>query len=281
MLIDYHIHIEKTPYSKKRLIQYLEVGFKRGVKEFCITEHIHQFREVKSSLLKSVRKMVKTDIVDTWLYEHFTQSVEEYINFIESIKKEGYPIKVGCEVDYFEGEEKWIQSFIETYPWDFILGSVHWIKGLPASIDNPDYMNLWKDKVDNTYKTYFSLIKKAVLSGLFDAISHLDLVKLFGFRPTGNIHDLIEDTIATMTDKNIGTELNTAGLRRPVNEMYPSMEILKLCKNYGVYITLGSDAHRPEDVGKDFDKALIILKNAGYDKLSTFENRQRRNVPIF
>ncbi|MCK4255428.1 PHP domain-containing protein, partial [candidate division WOR-3 bacterium] len=152
MLIDYHIHLEKTPYSKNRLIQYLEVGSKRGVKEFCITEHIHQFREVKSSLLKSVRKMVKTDIVDTWLYEHFTQPVEEYINFIESIKKEGYPIKVGCEVDYFEGEEKWIQSFIETYPWDFILGSVHWIKGLPASIDNPDYMNLWKDKVDNTYK---------------------------------------------------------------------------------------------------------------------------------
>lgn len=87
MLIDYHIHLEKTPYSKNRLIQYLEVGANRGVKEFCITAHIHQFKEVKSLLLKSVRKMVKTDIVDTWLYEHFTQSVEEYINFIESMER--------------------------------------------------------------------------------------------------------------------------------------------------------------------------------------------------
>jgi len=280
MLIDYHIHLEKTPYSKERLIQYLERGFKQGIDEFCITEHTHQFREAKQFLLKSVRKMVNGDIVDAWLYEHFTQSVEDYINLVDSFKKEGYPIKVGCEVDYFEGEEEWIQSFVETYPWDFVLGSVHWIKGLPASIDNPNYTDLWKDKADDTYRAYFSLIKKAVTSGLFDAIAHLDLVKLFGFRPTSHLHDLMEAIVASMAEKGIGTELNTAGLRRPVCEMYPSKELLNLCKNYEIPITLGSDAHRPEEVGKDFDKAVQILKKTGYNKLSTFENRQRGEVSI-
>jgi histidinol-phosphatase (PHP family) len=278
MVLDYHIHIEKVPYSKDRLMKFLDTGLRRGVSEFCITEHIHQFHEAKSFLLRSIKRMRREDIVDTWLYEHFNESVESYINFIDYFKNKGYPIKLGCELDYFEGGEEWIRSFTDKYPWDFVLGSLHWVNGW--SIDNPDNIGLWENRVDDIYPKYFLLVKKAALSRLFNVIAHFDLVKLFGFQPDNSWQGIVEEVIKTIANNGIGIEVNTGGLRKPVKEIYPSKEILNLCKQYNVYITLGSDAHRPEDVGRDFGKAIRLLKQVGYNKVSKFKNRVREEISL-
>ena len=275
-MLDYHIHIEKTPYSREQLMKFLDTGLKRGISEFCITEHIHQFREAKSFLLQGIKRMCREDIVDTWLYEHFNESVENYINFIDYFRNREYPIKLGCEIDYFEGEEEWIHSFTDKYPWDFVLGSVHWVNGW--AIDNPDNVGLWKDEVANVYQTYFLLVKKAASSGLFDVIAHFDLVKLFNFQPKRSLKTLLETTVKSIADNGVGIEVNTGGLRRPVKEIYPGREILSLCKQHNIYVTLGSDAHKPEDVGRDFEKAIRLLKQVGYNKVSKFKYRVREET---
>lgn len=279
MLIDYHIHL-KGRYKREFLDKYIENGVNKGIEEFCITEHVHRFKEsidVPDNIIKKFGDNKDTNFMKEWWTERCTKTIDEYVNFIQGVKDEGYPVKLGCEMDYLD--EPVLESIVEDYPWDFIIGSVHWIQGW--GFDHPGREWTWKNKdIDLIYKKYFNLIKEAAKSGMFDVIGHFDVIKVFGYYPSGEWSYLIEEALKDISNNKIGIELNTAGLRKPIGEMYPNENILKKCKEYGIHITLGSDAHKPEEVGYEFVKASKLLDNIGYKYLTIYDNRKAILMPI-
>jgi histidinol-phosphatase (PHP family) len=105
-------------------------------------------------------------------------------------------------------------------------------------------------------------------------------VKKFGNRATGEISKDLDDTAKVFKECGVAIEINTSGLRKPVGEIYPSCEILKVYRKYDVPIVFGSDAHAPDDVGRDFDKAVSLARQAGYQEFVTFENRKMKHQKL-
>src|SRR5439155_3912697 len=125
------------------------------------------------------------------------------------------------------------------------------------------------------WKMYWSAYEKCIRSRLFDFVAHPDLVKKFGFRPAGELKEFYEPVIAALAETNTPFEINTAGLRKPVGEIYPSREFLALAFAAGVSLLINSDAHAPEEVGANFDEAVALAKSVGYAETVRFEKRVR------
>ena len=273
MLVDYHIHLEGR-YEKERVGKYIEIGLRRGVKEFGIAEHIHRFKESKDipdRIIERFGRNQDTVFMREWWGRHCTRRIEEYVEFVQTLKDDGYPVKLGCELDFLPDVP--VHSFVGDWPWDFITGSVHWIEGW--GFDHLNRKSTWGGRdIDLAYRKYFNLVKDAAESGLFDVIGHIDVIKVFGHYPIGEWSSWVDDALVMIAEKKMSVEVNTAGLRKPVGEMYPSKSILKRCRELEIQVTLSSDAHRPEDVGHRFDEALLLLQEAGYDSLTGYSRRK-------
>ncbi len=160
-----------------------------------------------------------------------------------------------------------------------VLGSVHFLDDW--AFDDPNLLERWdRTDVDAAWLRYFELVWDAAGSGLFDVMAHPDLVKKFGYRPAFDTSDLFDATAAAFARAGVAVEVSTAGLRKPVGELYPSTDFLAACARAGVSATLGSDAHHPDEVGFAFDVARTALLAAGYDRLVYFERRERREYPL-
>ena len=207
----------------------------------------------------------------------YTMALEELPNYVEEVQslRKQYPdlqIKLGIEADYFPGEELQTEKLLKAYPFDFVLGSVHFVDGW--GFDIPDEEKNWKGKdVNQIYRDYFKLLREAAEVGFFDIIGHTDLVKKFGHRPTEQLDGEVEKTAAAFKKAGVAVEINTSGLRKPVREIYPALEILKVYRRHEIPIVFGSDAHAPQEVGKDFEKAVSYAKTVGYSQALIYEKR--------
>jgi histidinol-phosphatase (PHP family) len=267
MAADYHVHIENGPFTIEWLEKFVNQGLKRGLKEIGISEHGHRFKEGF--------KVYKSDGFRTeWIKTYMDQSIEDYVELIKEAKQMGLPVKLGIEADYFPGKEKEIRDFLDPYPWDFIIGSVHWIGDW--GIDLEESLEEWhRRNIDEVYLEYFNIIEKMAKTGLFDIIGHIDLVKIFGFRPSYEVFERIEKNIEEISKTGIVIEVSTAGLRKPVGEIYPSKEIMAMIMKYNISVVVNSDAHYPEHVGYEFEKVYNYVKEFGIKRLYYFEGRKR------
>jgi histidinol-phosphatase (PHP family) len=210
--------------------------------------------------------------------ERCVYDIEAYVDAVSDAKRRGLPVKLGLEVDYEPGREDETRELLEPYPWDFLLGSVHFVDDLavdgePRLIDAVGTEEAWR--------RYFGVLGNAARSGLFDSLSHPDLVKIFGRRPDRSVvHELHEQIADAVADSGTAIEVSSAGLRKPVGELYPDPALLAAFRARGVRATLASDAHQPSLVGKDFDLARELLRSAGYDTITVFELRESRQVPL-
>ena len=160
-----------------------------------------------------------------------------------------------------------IADVLAPYPWDFLLGSVHWIDGL--AVDQRP--GLWADNtVEEVWGLYARELAAAARSGHFDALSHPDLVKIFGDRVEWDWQPVIDAL------DGVALEVSTAGLHKPVGELYPDAALLRGARR----ITLASDAHLAEDVGRDLDQAVEYARAAGFETVTVFEARSARQEPL-
>jgi histidinol-phosphatase (PHP family) len=259
MWVDYHIH---TLFSdgNKDLSEYVCESVKRKIDEIGFCDHIY-FKETFWSM-------------------NFAQ-LPIYVSRIDALKRTAkIPIKVGLEVDFAPLKMDHLMQMINKFNFDFLMGAVHFIGDW--SIDAEDQIHKWRRKnVDQVYLQYFTLIQDMAKSELFDIIGHLDLIKKFNFRPKKDITDLLRETVEIISRSKVCVEVNTSGLRRaPCREVYPSEELLKMCFDNGVSVTLGSDAHSPEEIGADFDKVVNLLKKVGYFEIVRFTRRNREFVKL-
>jgi histidinol-phosphatase (PHP family) len=220
------------------------------------------------------------DDFDDWRM-HASQ-LEDYVRQIEQTRRR-YPnlvIKLALEVDYLPGYESWIRELAARYPWDYFIGSVHYLSDSWA-IDNPKQIAEWRNREPlEVWTAYFERLTMAAESGLFDIIGHADLCKKFSFYPPGDCSVLYRGFLQAARRSDVAIELNTAGLRKDCHEIYPSPQMLRLAAELGVPITFGSDAHAPEEVGLDFSQALQLARDCGYQHCCRFTQRKRELVVL-
>ena len=257
--IDYHIH---TLFSdgKNDLSDYVSEAVKRKIDEIGFSDHIHFEKAVWSM-----------DFAD----------LPNYINKINALKEtSGISIKTGLEIDFVPFKMDTLMQLINEFNFDYLIGSVHFIGDW--LFDNEKHIQEWKRKdVDQVNQQYFALIQNMAKSRLFDIVGHLDLVKKFDFQPKKDITDLLLETIEVISENKMCIEVNTGGLRRaPCREVYPNEKLLRMCFDHALPITLGSDAHSPEEVGADFDKAINLLRKVGYPEIVRLTKRNREFVEL-
>jgi histidinol-phosphatase (PHP family) len=255
---DYHMHTPLCGHAVGEPQEYAQSAIKMGLQEIGFSDH--------SPLLP---------YEDPKITMSFKQ-LPQYHRMIEDVRtqfKGKLSIKVGIEADFIIGYEEKTKTILQSYPYDYVIGSVHFIRDW--GFDNPEEQKKWDShNVDEVYHLYYELLRKSAQSKMFDIMGHVDLVKKFGHRSMEDMSDEIEETAKVFKDTGVTVEINTAGLRKPVKEMYPALAALKIYCNAGVPLTFGSDAHAPSDVAKDFDKGVDLAKAAGYKKYVLFKQRK-------
>jgi histidinol-phosphatase (PHP family) len=260
-MIDYHIHTARCGHASGAMREYVEHAIKLQLTEIGFADHLPLLTGYDPSLTMSMDEL------------------ECYISEVESLRKEytEISIKLGIEADYLPGLEDRTASLLGAYDFDYVLGSVHFINGW--GFDDSRHLEGYKERgIDEVYRSYYKLVADAASSGLFDIIGHLDLVKKYNFKPESDSARFAVDAIEAISVAGVCVELNTAGLRKPVGEIYPSKEILVMCRESGVGITFGSDAHVPGEVGKDFELAKDLALSAGYEQSASFAKRKREFI---
>jgi histidinol-phosphatase (PHP family) len=277
VIVDYHMHLrrpgegaaEEIDHTVEAVEPYVEKAAERGVDEIGFTEHVYYFRETR----------------DLWTHPYYVEravyEIDRYCDAVVEAKRRGLPVKLGLEVDYVPGRERELHDILEPYPWDFLLGSVHMIED--HAIDSAPQEGLWKHfPVAEVWRRYWIALRGAARSGLFDVLAHPDLPKIFGLRPAAEDVVLHHEETANAIEAagDLAVEVSTAGLRKPVGELYPDRAFLGACKARGIPVTTASDAHLSQDVGLYLDRAVELARSAGYETVTVFEGRQARQEPL-
>lgn len=274
MIADYHIHLrgpsdghEGAPeFTVAAVERFSDVAAERGIDEIGFTEHLYYFREF-AGLLDHPYQEGRTS------YE-----LDAYCTAIDEAKCRGLPVKLGLEVEYLPGTEEQMRSILDRYPWDFLLGSVHLIDGEAVDMQPGIWANLEPAEV---WRRYFDLLCELAESELVDVLAHPDLVKIFGngIGPSelGEVYEAAAETIA---GAGVAIEISTAGLRKPVGEIYPAIDLLTTFRSRDVPITLASDAHAAQFVGRDFDQAIAYAKRVGYGTVTVFGERRAQQEAL-
>src|SRR5271170_5541103 len=259
---DYHMHTTLCHHATGEPVDYAHRAVELGLTEIGFSDH----------------SPMRQDNFDNW--RMFDRQLDEYIAKVRLAQKT-FPqltIRLALEVDYLPGHEDWVRELAARQPWDYFIGSVHYVSDSWA-IDDPQKLSEWKNRdAFEVWKTYFERLTMAAESKLFEIIGHVDLPKKFGHKPNQDCAPLYEKFLDAAKKSGCAIELNTAGLRKDCKEIYPSREILKLAFQKGVPICLGSDAHKPEEVGMNFAEAISLARETGYKESCRFAKRQRQSV---
>jgi histidinol-phosphatase (PHP family) len=274
VLTDYHLHLrpdeDREPpgerwFSEANVRRYLDAARVAGIEELGVSEHVYRFRES----------------LELWDHPFWqaqaTDDLAAYCEFVRST-----PLRLGIELDYVPGAEQRSAELIEGHDFDYVVGSVHFVGG--GAVDMDEY-GVWAQEQDpdEVWRSYFEGLARAARSGLFDVLAHPDLVKIWGRQRPGPLRDprvYYEPAVEAIAESGVAVEVSTAGLRKPVGEIYPAPAFAEMCAEAGVAFSLSSDAHAPEQVGFEYDQALALLGSIEVSEICVFERRQRRLEPL-
>ncbi len=269
MLTDYHVHLRPDDrdatadryFTRENVGRYLEAAAERGISALGVSEHVHRFRQALA----------------VWDHpfwrEYAVDDLDAYCAFV----REETALALGIEADFVPGREEAVRALLEEREWDYVLGSVHFLRD--SAVDMEGEHDVWRSAdPDAVWARYFDSLGEAARSGLFDVLAHPDLVKVWGGErpaPDGDLRRFYMLAMDGIAETRPAIELSTAGLRKPVGELYPAEAFLEMCLDAGCPVALSSDAHRPEDIGRDYDVALELLERLGVGELAVFSNRER------
>ncbi len=262
-LIDHHLHTSRCGHAEGRLDEYARVAEEKGLAGIGFSDHFPLLHARDATL---------------------TMGIEELPAYVQEVRelREAFPrlcVKLGIEVDYLPETVDLLGEYLHSYPFDYVMGSVHFIDGW--GFDDPRNLEGYRGRdLFSLWKRYFELVGDAAESGFFDLLAHPDLIKKFGFRPRSDVSRLYEECLDRVAAAGTVVEVSTAGLRKPVKEIYPGEEFLHMCLERGIGVALGSDAHRPEEVGYGFGEAVGLLRQVGYREVITFRSRERLPIPL-
>jgi histidinol-phosphatase (PHP family) len=248
--------------------RYVERAIEAGIAELGFSDHLFMY------WLPAAQRDPELGMAE-WEHDFYISDVERcrgrYASDIQ--------IRLSTEADFIPGHEQELERILRGYDWDYVIGSVHFIG--EWGFDDSRYIAEFASRdIDSVYAEYFSLVAASAETGLFDTIGHSDLVKKFGHRPRSDPARWYEEVAGRIAKTGVCVEVNTAGLRKPVGEIYPHPELLAAFKAAGVPVTLGSDAHAPGEVAADFGAGCELLKQVGYAEFVKYEGRRRSHVRL-
>jgi histidinol-phosphatase (PHP family) len=273
MLTDYHLHLrpdeENTTaeryFTTENVDRYLEAAAAAGVEELGVSEHVYRFSQA----------------LELWQHPLWTENARDdldaYCEFVRST-----PLRLGIECDFVPGAEDRTASLLEARDFDYVVGSVHFVG--EEAVDHPGW-DVWEGggDPDEVWRRYFESLAECARSGLFDILAHPDLVKVWGGSrplPQRDPRFFYEPAVEAIAESGIAVEVSTAGLRKPVGELYPAVAFAEMCVEAGAPFALSSDAHLPGQVGFEYDRAVEFLDGLGVGEICVFERRQRRLEPL-
>lgn len=252
---DLHIHIERGPYTKEWIDQFVNKAVQMNIDEINLLEHSIRIKEFHPTF-KEAREYSLYQ--QRWFNgkEKEAHSIEEYIALIDMIRASDYPIKInfGMEICWFEQHEEYIRDLVSNGYFDYLIGSVHWVDNW--TFNQRKYH--WKNRdVDEIYRRYYEMSNTLISSGIFDIIAHPDLIGCHSLYPSYNLENTYIDLCKNAKQNNVAIEMNTS------KSLGINQQFLNVALDTGVMFSTGSDAHRPQDVGRGIkDVNMLIKKNA-------------------
>lgn len=268
--IDYHTHHERCGHAEGRLEDYVKRAVEIGLEQVGLSDHMPLLHVDPATYYPGMAMAM----------DELPRYVEEALRLKEKYRGQ-IDIRVGLEGDYIEGYEEDIERIVTGYPWDYVIGSVHFLGEWDVS--DSRQLHGWEGKrMLDVYERYFDAVQKAAKTGFYDFLGHIDVIKRFGHRPEEDdeVRELERRTLDVIRDSGVAIELNASGLRMPCAEMFPKRRMLEYAFELGIPVTIGSDAHQPERLSQYLDQAVALLKEIGYRELATFRGRQRTMIPI-
>jgi histidinol-phosphatase (PHP family) len=273
VLTDYHLHLRPdepdTPperyFTAANVERYRDAADAAGIEELGVSEHVYRFRQALA----------------LWRHpfweEQALDDLDAYCDFVR-----GAGLRLGVECDFVPGAEDRTASLLEARPFDYVVGSVHFVG--EEAVDHEGF-DIWEGvgDPDRVWRRYFEQLAECARSGLFDILAHPDLVKVWGRsrpHPERDLRHYYEPAVEAVVESGIAVEISTAGLRKPVGEIYPARELAEMCAEAGAPFALSSDAHLPEQVGFGYGRALELLAELGVEEIAVFEGRRRRLEPV-
>jgi histidinol-phosphatase (PHP family) len=272
MLTDYHLHLRPDDldataaehFTEENVDRYLAAAEEHGIDELGVSEHVYRFRQA----------------LDVWRHpfwqEQARDDLDAYCEFVRTT-----PLRLGIEADFVPGAEDRTANLLDAREFDYVVGSVHFLG--EVAVDHEGYDAWQAGDPDAVWRRYFEMLAQAARSGLFDVLAHPDLVKVWGSgrpQPERDPRFYYEPAIEAIAESGLAVEVSTAGLRKPIGEIYPSPQFAEMCVEAGADFALSSDAHVPEQVGHGYDQALEFLERIGVDRICVFEHRRRRLEPV-
>lgn len=273
MLIDYHTHHERCGHAVGTLEEYVRQGIRIGLKQLGLSDHLPLIHVNPAEYYPEMAMPL----------EELPRYVEECLELKERYKGQ-IELRLGLEADYIEGYEERIRVILEPYPWDYLIGSVHFL----GEWDITDHRQVhgWKGKDSlEVYRQYYQAVRQSAASRIYDIIGHMDVIKRFGYGPDteegrAEVRELERGALRQIAEAGIAMELNASGLSKPCAEMFPSRRVLEEAFRLGIPLTLGSDAHDPLKLGEGLAEARQLLWDVGFREVVTFEGRRRVAVPL-
>ena len=274
MLTDYHLHLRSDApdataaehFTEANVERYRAAASERGIAELGVSEHVYRFAQA----------------LEVWRHPFWLQYAHDDLDSYCAFVREQTDLRLGIEADFVAGAEDRMANLLQARDFDYVIGSVHFIR--EGAVDMDDY-SVWGTgrSAEEIWRRYFQTIGEAARSGLFDVMAHPDLVKMWGPErplPEGDLRRYYEPAVEGIAESGIAVEVSTAGLRKRARELYPAPAFLEMCLQAGAQVSLSSDAHRPQDVGADYEQALELLEALGVGELCVFDRRERRLQPI-
>lgn len=264
MQADYHVHTALCGHAEGEMAEYVDAARARGVPEICFTDHMpapdgydprHRMRPDQYPLYRQAGADLRRSITAP-------------------------TVLFGIEADYYPGCEAYLGRWLKEEAFDLVIGSIHYIRNW--DFENPAESAVWNTvDVTETWREYFRLLGRLADTGFYDVVGHLDITKKFKhIPPENNVADMAARALDRIAAAGMAIELNTSGLRRAVEEIYPSLHILKMARERDIPICFGSDAHLPDEIAYAFDQALDLARQAGYTHTARYRRRRRDLVPL-
>jgi histidinol-phosphatase (PHP family) len=288
-VLDYHLHLwphgqQDAAPTLEQLAAYCEKTSATGVVEIAITEHLFRFAQADTVLggfWQDDPNPALADALGRYWAEHAHADLDAYVESVEAAKAAGLPVVLGLEVDYYAGRMHEVAALLEGYPFDVLLGSVHWIGAWGFdNCEDPVFAAEWDERgTDEAWRAYTEALEELCDSGVCDVLAHPDLCKVTGRVPA--VPDEHYDRMAEAAARSrMAAEVSSAGWRKPVGEAYPAAALLQRFRAAGVPVTTASDAHHLHHVAGRVGDLRPLLAGCGYEALTAYRARQPRPVPL-
>jgi histidinol-phosphatase (PHP family) len=288
-VLDYHLHLwphgerDRAP-TVEGLAAYCARAEEAGVHEIAVTEHLFRFVQA-DRLLRGFwdddpDAALRRSMQQYW-DDHARADLDSYVACVEAAKAAGLPVVLGLEVDYYRGRMDEVAGLLEGYPFDVLLGSVHWLGAWRFDdIDDPLSMAQWSARdVDAAWAEYAGAIEELAATQVCDVLAHPDLVKAAGHR-AGAPEECWDRLVEAACASGMAAEVSSAGWRKPAGEAYPAPGLLARLAARGVPLTTASDAHGLPDVADRSGELARMLDDHGVTRLRAYRARRPHDVPV-